>query len=305
VDSVINELLRHIELFVLGALGVMAVTYFLALVHPVKESLTKYVGTLRSFWLGELSNDNALLKTIDIAVIVGALYYMGVLANSASYWLVEPARFRILESIYADKLNVAANCPGNVEKPIRGISTWEAVKLPLTRMLPGGETQRLLPYCANNLYLNDEAGTNDLKAEGRVHDALSSELISIRLLRGTAVIAIAVFAACLFKLLVLLITAFLWPWSDAWYKTLIKWDAEPGTHDWREKVKTAWTCVVLPQLVILVLSGVFYYVAMGSYRTTEFEYSHLVRTSVEHRNTAPEQKKQTHAALVLRFKDIA
>jgi len=301
-DQFISEVIKHTELFVLGVLGVLTLLYLLALVHPVRDALLDYVENLRNMWAPK-SGDSTVLKSINIAVLIGVLYYIGVLANSASYWLVTPLRLQIVStaealitnSICVAKKPIGAAPQSEASKPCRTIMpfpgdgrlpAFDAALIPIRHILSKQQTIQSGYETRNPDYILNEIKTENLKGDGRITSLLGTELASIRLLRGTALLSLLLLTACALKMALQMAFVLLWSWSDFWYDILIYWPkpeadgtASAIPRKWQDRVQTAWSRVLLPQSAILILSAAFYIAAIAAYYTTEFEYSQLVFAS--------------------------
>ena len=287
MDELIKSLFAYIQFVVLGAIELALVAYLLAWFHPFRQWLFGYLAELARFWQPEFLRDHSLRLvrvSLATAVLIGALYYLGVVSIASSYWFVEPLRFSILSCIYnVDATTCRGKEHGNSGSEVGALRT---IVLPVVGHLSEQPTK------ANSLYLFDEAliDSQPDSDKKRVYGLLDGELTYSRLLRGTALFSLAAAFFSLFKFLVVLATAFMWKRDDSWYENLVdedqnllrRWRSQQSDPDdkrteQRQRCYIARRYVGYPQILIFALSVTLYVLSIFSYRTTEFEYTRLVR----------------------------
>jgi hypothetical protein len=306
MEGLFDSLLKDIQFFVLGALSILLLAYALATWHPLGSLLLNYIKGLGEFWWMRLSGAGSSFEArsiqfMQLAVIVGTLYFLGVAAVVFSYWFVEPVRFAVLECVYeTNSQPFAGDCAGHSPSGDQAgeVGVIRALWLPVAGHLFGGQAN------SNRKYLGDEALVDD-QAPKRIHDILDGELEYARLLRATGMFALLAVVISLVKSLTVSLTMWLWGKSDWWYKNLIE-EGERWLNEARNKEKNeakarrqvARERIIYPQLIIFVIAVVLYVGSMISYRTIEFEYSSLVRDAaaqIRHAANTPTSRPQNSA----------
>lgn len=302
MDKLVEALFGRIEFMVLGAFALGSLAYLLAIYNPIRQLLLGYLLALDKFWLGrfadgpqdhEVPSEEAkpsvnsrhpVYFAMQIGVLVGVLYYLGVIANSSSYWLIEPVRFAILDRIYYSEIGGSCrqHCPG---AKASDLPLMDALVLPIKRF--NNSDMRIGE--SNRLYLRDEA-LADSGRDLHIDSVLGHELNFIRLQRGTVLISLGIMTIALLKLAVLLIFSPIWILSENQYRNFIDERGEWIAHERAEypeldvqmlRMRVAIERLVIPQLLICAMATGLYVASMGSYRATEFEYSSLVRNSAQ------------------------
>ena len=277
MDELVKSLFGYLQYMVIGAITLAVLGYFLAVFHPIRRVLFGYVGGLRRFWLGnEVNSDFA--RWVQIAVAIGALYYLGIITINASYFLVEPERFAILETLYIKSSDGCA--PSARGDQASEVGYFHSLWLPLARGSVKGY--------ANGCYLKDESTVDARGKDQPLRGELDEALTFLRVLRGTALIAFSAAVLSVIKLLIVLVTSWRWTTNESWYKNLIDEDNtllkqlehHGGTIEKRRRF-VAKRYVVAPETLILTLGVILYGVAIVSYRNAEFEYSRMVRDGAQ------------------------
>lgn len=277
---------------VLGALGFILLAHGLAVYHPLRNALADYSRMMSKFWFKGTLASHWLIKSIGVGVVIGALYYFGVLANATSYWVIEPVRLRILENVYGqtvDEKNTGASAVTGRGWQAAEVSIRDTIILPAAHIFPKSMQMLTASGKTNDRYLHDEAVLGQ-KEPGRLQAMLDNELLFIRLLRGTAMVASLIAAISLLKLTTVLIWSPLWKRGGKMYERLIdehsaffeNVHSKPSHPLHRASaIKTrlaiGFSAVVFPQFILIGLGLAVYVFSMIAYRTTEFEYVHLVR----------------------------
>ena len=166
--GLVDALVAKFEIFVVGVLFVAVGAYLLALFHPLKRIITGYLSALGSFLFGELA-DSPLASRARIVIILGLVYYAGMLGNVLAYWVMQPTHIWIMT------------------KPAETMEETDPLLYirPLDRSLPEGGFE------AYKRSLRSEVDWINLKIDS-AKDILDYQVKYQRLLRGSAVFALCI-----------------------------------------------------------------------------------------------------------------
>jgi len=291
MDKLIEVTVSFLEIMVLGALTVIALGYLAALAPRVKNELAGYATRLTEllFETGKLGQANA--QRVRIAVILGLVYYAGVLANATAYWVLQPAQLDVIWQV----ANANSGSQGR-DPSATGLAgfAW----LPLCRKVPEGGWQEY------GEYLRREAAWGNLKLDAS-RNALDDIWKQVRLIRGTALFALCLALIALLKSVIAFPCSFLGRcrWLYWCYREIVDtrserlrmyWKRDKGGPEPTEEqmvaklrsadrkyvgkamVRVAALKMVIPNLLVVVLAGLLYVASMGCYRVMETEYYMLV-----------------------------
>jgi len=277
MEKLVESLFAYIELIVLGAFGMAVAAYGLAVYHPLGRYASDYVRDMMKYWT-PVENPSPFLHWLKIGVMIGALYYIGAVANVFSYWLVEPIRLEVLNCVYKVQ---SADSPcafggkGNLFVALGRLQFFHATPDKL------GEV--------NRWYLEDEA-TVDAPSSNRLEGMLGGVLTFLRLLRGTILFSICLAAVTFLKIALVVFSRRSWlaqaesyeRWidEDRAYLNEAELSGKFSGHPMSDSAKRWYIAtrrIFVPQVVILVFGVMLCCVAMTSYRTAEYEYSVLVK----------------------------
>ena len=170
----------ELELKVEGTLAIMAVAY---LVYPLRNSLTAYTKRMTDFVIMQQWGKSRTLIGFGLALMVGFLYFLGLLTNALGYWVLEPTHNRLL-------LNTDA-WVRDLSQPPKPPNLTELIRLPITR---GSDDTAPMPY---RNYLRDEVQWQNLNLEAT--KTLETMTKHLRVIRGTAISALAIAIIALLK----------------------------------------------------------------------------------------------------------
>jgi hypothetical protein len=288
MESLAAALLELLEILVLGALTVCTVAYAIVLIHPAKNAVREYMRSIHGLLVGG-TRDSKLRTLILSAAVLGIVYYLGVVTNVASSWLVKPAHLDIVHRTE----RTARVLDGERNRETDGFNEERSLARLLSRPIPGFREIDLESHAvySTHVRLQQEWRNRDLPA---FQDALSGLLKQIRLLRGSAILSLAwaaiaalKVAVALLVIVLLAIGAFAGSQSGPWAK-ILRWlhstfvqetaSEELGRHG--DRMRIARDRMLGPNLVYLVLSAVLYLITMLGYEVAEEDYHLAVHHGV-------------------------
>jgi hypothetical protein len=335
MEKLVEQIVSSLEILILGVMAAGTLGYFFALFKPARRLLVDYLNYLSVNLLEKTFKD--FYQWIKVGLALGIIYYAGLLANGAAYWVMSPVHNEIIENINS-----------------------KDGKILRFRHLG------LLPLYSNDVhidayrdYLNREVAWQNRNLEAAKH-ALDPLIRVIRGCRGAVFFALVLMLIAVIKLglaLVFMIfdmvairygeghvyfirvLAFVYRlFIDDNYHFLNKARAQDNSNppktnpttvdpsvlylpaypeetvqpktnpttvdpsvlrraDFKKMGNIVWTKALLPNFIILALSFLMYFFSMGSWYTVETEYHLIVR---EGEKTAPREAKQTEYHLIVR-----
>lgn len=299
---------------VLGAISLLFLGYAIAIYHPIRNTLTDYAKSIWNLLCGghPESKDHKLTETLKFGLVLGVIYFAGVLVNSCAYCLLEDAHADIISHVKPSepdgKLAVVSD------------SQWSFIwmPIPIARNWYGEmpNTSEAEKVHADSLYREMAWRNNDRETANETLDPIRK---FIRLLRGTVLLAM-----CFALVAIIKVFCEFFIWVVIWIvsKTFsAKSDPDPEwrrvrlinriyanfvDYDWRwlketrkgYQKATSWTTLqakkganaddfksierltmtkaVLPNILICSISLLIYVVAVWSWRSAEIEYHSMV-----------------------------
>ncbi|MDP9122729.1 MAG: hypothetical protein M3O15_15390 [Acidobacteriota bacterium] len=200
IGNVVDTLLHLFEYIVQGVLTALVLGYVLVWAHPVKDSVTRSIGTITRYLLYPHWQEKVPSPAIAI-ILLGSAYFLGVISNVAGYWLLEPVHGRVIHSVAAATNPSSPTFKGFT--PEADAPYWNTVLLPLRI----GKAVDDFP--AYRDHLREKVLWANCKLDA-MQDALNPLLKQSRIIRGVAVCALtfsliailkAVYFSCVWLLL--------------------------------------------------------------------------------------------------------
>lgn len=311
MEKLIETIVSVLEIMVLGIIAVGVLGYFLALFNPARKVLADYVNELSRI-LGD-GNFQDYSEWIKIGLALGFIYYMGILANGAAYWVLSPVHDRIISDVSAQGKDMP-----------RFRDLW---LLPLSAH---SKDEHIDAYLA---YLGKEVSWQNRDLEAAKH-ALDPMHRDIRIYRGTVFFALSLVLIALLKLACALVflagdllpmCVHFWEWYRKRLTSLYGLIIDDNLHyldqarknaatkagqtmvppapdpsgadftyeDFRRMSRIGLRKVCLPNLIICSIAFIVYFMAMCSWRSVETEYHLIVQ---EGEKTARKEKPITAPA---------
>jgi hypothetical protein len=202
MGELVDAIVRVVEFMVQGALALALGGYVLAWVHNIKEWVYEHADNLTVYllgpqWKGRLAKPPH--HYTPIALGLGALYLVGIVANGVGYWLLAPAHDMVIEATVAQ---IGSQHPSQV-------SASELVKVVINRVTGGLMFQKSVPrHDGYEKYIEEEAKWRNSNLEAVKH-TLDPLLKQDRVIRGSAVIALGFLMVTTLKTLSFLLSLLL------------------------------------------------------------------------------------------------
>jgi hypothetical protein len=308
MEKLIETIVSVLEIMVLGLIAVGVLGYLLALFNPARKVLADYLNELSRIVVDGAFHSYS--EWIKIGLSLGFIYYMGILANGAAYWVLSPVHNRIISDISAK---------GKAMPRFRDLCL-----LPLSAHSEDEHIDAYLTYLGKEVSWQN----HDLEAAKHALDAMHRD---IRIYRGTVFLALCLVLIALLKLacaLVFLAGNILpmcvnfWQWyrkgltslygliidDDLHFLNQARKDAAASAkptvaaqpldpsgaalkpEDFRHMGRIGLKKICLPNLIICSIAFTVYFLAMCSWKSVETEYHLIVQ---EGEKTARKEKPLT------------
>jgi hypothetical protein len=321
MDKLIGAIVSLIEIMLLGSIALLFCGYAIATYHPIKNALIHYSKRLYNFVFRkkrrvdpkegrvvledtrvvskEGRESHELAFGAKVGIILGAIYFAGVLSNSAAYWLLH-----VPHNVIISQITEVESADGQERLPKVTGSSWR-ILIPIWLLWQGDDTEAEIAH-ARSLYREMQwRNTNHTAAVGSL-DVINKY---IRLLRGTAIFGLAFSIVAMLKIGMSfraarlctsavggaeqerqLANAIYVDWIDARRNSLAKerkrrdGTIEEATlrapaaapADFEAMNRIALANVLYPNVYVLVLSLTVYVVAICSWRTAELDYHSMI-----------------------------
>jgi hypothetical protein len=311
MDKLVEPIVSVLEMLVLGAIALIFSVYVTMFWHPCKRVLTDYIGGLSKYVFGdEVTPDRAEQQSghadtttaevrhwLKLGVLLGVVYYAGVLANGAAYDVLQHAHVDVIAHVQPDSSGLPM------------IDDSECFCLwPRLFERVDGEAER---KHGDSVYREMEWRNINPDAASHELDRLQKH---VQLLRGTVLIA-ACFGFVAFLKAGVAAATWVLLWSKplrrvgkCLYRNFIddhnhwltgKPNVQPKTttdlsrgsrlsdtefeseDDFKARRSITGTKVLGPNVLICFIAGAIYVIAMSTWRTTEFEYHAIVLAGQE------------------------
>lgn len=222
MGDLVDSLVRVFEFLIQGFLAVFVVGYVLIWFHPVKRALSIYIRAIHQLLIEGWKLPELKLPTaVAPIVLIGLVYFLGILTNVIGYWILEPVHH--LAILDADRVYSVANDQTAPKKP----ASHKLPSFAATALLPlkwiVGEVQAEDQEITYANYLRQEVRWRNCNLEALSH-ALDPHIKQFRVIRGTIVCSLAI---CIVSLLKSLHFTLIWvllrrrrsrPWVDWLYE---------------------------------------------------------------------------------------
>jgi hypothetical protein len=251
MGNVIQGLISFFEIVILGVISLSVIGYALLTFHPVVGSLVRYAKSLKQvrhsvlkrFDIGQESSQAGTEKnytpevmlTFQGLILIGLLYFVGVITNNASYSFLHHNNVHIITKLYADAETAQSKLT---------LADTNMMKLNFVQLLPLSKESLNLSYkhmatlpflkncffnCSDNLTETEAKHYGSfLATQARIRtkskDAHEELLKFLRIQRGIVFFLFWILMVSFVKL-VLSIVARIFPKWTFLYKNAIDWEA--------------------------------------------------------------------------------
>jgi hypothetical protein len=299
MEKIIPTLVSYFEILVLGCLTWAMISYLFATFHPLKTILKNYTVGLIKYSAVFDGTGEKFSGWIKIVTMVGVIYYAGAITNATSYWFLEGTHSRIVYGA------VGGGDPADSHFQMRlQMGFLELAGHPFVCLCAPVENHER--DHAKALY--DDALWRNANADG-ARASLDHMVRTLRLLRGTVLLAICFGMIALFKVLVSsVLVIFSWIaertesrticrvriWlyvmlvDDAKYQELLN-SLPPAGPEAAEAIsdrfkidcagmrRNTFRYMLAPNLIIVCSAFVVYLIAIGAWQSQEIEFHRLLQ----------------------------
>jgi hypothetical protein len=278
VGELVDALVRVLEYMVQGALAVFLGAYVLAWVHKFKNWVYEHVSELTEYMVGPNWRTLKPHPYVQLAIVLGGLYFIGVVTNAVGYWVLRPAH----------EIVISAAITRPKQRPAEPIHAAALVQVVLQRVLTGSSPPEKAEYVA---YILDEVSWRNHNLEAMKH-ALDPLVKQSRIIRGTVVIACGFLIVSLLKAVSFLLSMAvlavppLHQVGETLFRNLVspRKDDNYADRDVRERIRSMRAIAgrfAVSNLIYSVAALLVFWSSMGAYATLEREYHIMAQSGAE------------------------
>lgn len=301
MGELVDSLVRVFEFLIQGILAVSVVGFALVWIHPIKSAFVGYFKAIHKFVLEGRELPNAVV----VGILLGMVYFLGVLTNIVGYWVLEPVHHAAIRDVEVSAPTASENLTTSFS-PFSSVTLFsERAFLPLKQVVGRVPVEAQVEFYIS--YLHHEVDWRNCNLPALSH-ALDPQIKQFRIVRGTILCSLAFCVLALAKsayfFLVWLLTLFPWR-SQSFVDWLYRHTVQPSsvrspnstpaaalasavkdghlneTQFTREETGKQTRKYALGALTLAVLALLCYLLSLSGWQTVEREYHLMARLGAE------------------------